>query len=118
MNTTLQLPSVWHDLLYIHEFECWPGGVKDGKQQAHALDDPNPYSDDCREINASFTNGNIVFARLCSRRSNYWLEFRIVDPAGKVVYESVPYDDIADTLETFQGGDGVEYHVGVEMVGR
>ena len=107
IHGTITLPSCWKKLIDI-SFDDLVGGdevdlektgaddmhplfedVKDGKSRT-ALDDPEPYYDDSREIHGVFENGDVAIVYLASGQSNYY---------GGIAIESKEFKDILQQTE-------------------
>jgi len=91
----LRIPKAWKALLAMEEIGDAP------KANGVAVDDPNPYRNDCREVSAEVVKGVTVVAVLCSGSLNYhddgqllyWLDWRVIR-RGKLVLDGVDEPDM------------------------
>ncbi len=113
---TIRIPKCWRDLVDLEDFSDEIDSMRAGDRANPAPDDPTPYYDDGREVSTTVPDGNILTLSLYSGQSNYWVSCKVTDPAGEIVYESEPWDNLDDSKIEIETDDDEIYVVDIEFV--
>jgi len=124
-TVTIQLPKCWHKLVGINFQERNDKGeltarinrkiveVLDASNNRQTNDDPKPYYDDNRSVEAQANNGARVIIELSSGQQNYYAGCTIIEDDEEVYSETWESIDTLNEVETYEGD---EYVIKVEWL--
>jgi hypothetical protein len=113
----IAVPGIWRGLLMVDFPEDLEGIAKARHSRDRgAIGDPRPYYDDHREVATELPDGSEFELFLASGQGNYWAQYRVIGPNGRV--ESEPFHGFYnESEELFETPGGTSYQVKYDWTG-